>query len=501
MVMVNPGICLIGLPGRLAVLCMLAFGSTAFTGCLTSRRPAFLLSPTVQSPHQKTTASSLWAKKKKNSPAQAALEAFEALDVVDTLDISLSKKEQKDLLKKQKKEKAVAQEKEEEEDAEISKKAERLVQAHDQDQDSGDLSTEPTETAKAKDPKKLSRKEEMLMKALEMEKLDEQGVEPLEDDTTKLSKKELKALQNKEEKKAAKLQKKKAKNENAQDDINGDADAVVNGADDSADADGSESSTGSEEEDYEVNQVTLEDKIRKERPPPRVRVMESAQPDFTSLRLENVGITFRNQEVLKDVTWGVQTGNRIGLVGANGAGKTTQLRIMAGELEPTTGDVVKSSRDLRVAMLRQEFVEELVPERTLQEEFLSVFEEENKILMDLKENENALETTDAEDTDKMQDILDRMQELQNQAENKGVYALKSRVKKTMDLMGFTDDEGEDLVASFSGGWKMRIGLGKVLLKDPNVLLLDEPTNHLDLDSVEWLEDFLIRQNMPMIIVR
>jgi ABC-type multidrug transport system ATPase subunit len=443
----------------------------------------------------------LWAKKKKNSPAQAALEAFEALDVVDTLDISLSKKEQKDLLKKQKKEKAVAQEKEEEEDAEISKKAERLVQAHDQDQDSGDLSTEPTETAKAKDPKKLSRKEEMLMKALEMEKLDEQGVEPLEDDTTKLSKKELKALQNKEEKKAAKLQKKKAKNENAQDDINGDADAVVNGADDSSDADGSESSTGSEEEDYEVNQVTLEDKIRKERPPPRVRVMESAQPDFTSLRLENVGITFRNQEVLKDVTWGVQTGNRIGLVGANGAGKTTQLRIMAGELEPTTGDVVKSSRDLRVAMLRQEFVEELVPERTLQEEFLSVFEEENKILMDLKGNENALETTDAEDTDKMQDILDRMQELQNQAENKGVYALKSRVKKTMDLMGFTDDEGEDLVASFSGGWKMRIGLGKVLLKDPNVLLLDEPTNHLDLDSVEWLEDFLIRQNMPMIIVR
>ena len=68
-------------------------------------------------------------------------------------------------------------------------------------------------------------------------------------------------------------------------------------------------------------QLTLEDKIRKERPPPRIRVMESSQPGFTSLRLENVGITFRNQEVLKDVTWGVQTGDRIGLVGANGAGE------------------------------------------------------------------------------------------------------------------------------------------------------------------------------------
>lgn len=162
--------------------------------------------------------------------------------------------------------------------------------------------------------------------------------------------------------------------------------------------------------------------------------------------------------------------------------------------------MVKSSKDLRVAVLRQEFVEELVPERTLREEFLSVFELENKILMDLKETEAELENTPPDQADKMQEILDRMQELQNQAENKGVYALESRVRKTMDLMGFTEDEGEDLVASFSGGWKMRIGLGKVLLKDPNVLLLDEPTNHLDLESVEWLEAFLRQQNIPMVIV-
>jgi len=182
------------------------------------------------------------------------------------------------------------------------------------------------------------------------------------------------------------------------------------------------------------------------------------------------------------------------------AGKTTQIRILAGELEPTTGDVVKSSKDVRVAVLRQEFVDELVPERTLREEFLSVFEVENQILTDLREAEAELENTPPDQADKMQEILDRMQELQNKAENKGVYALESRVKKTMDLMGFTEDEGEDLVASFSGGWKMRIGLGKVLLKDPNVLLLDEPTNHLDLQSVEWLEAFLRQQNIPMVIV-
>ena len=187
--------------------------------------------------------------------------------------------------------------------------------------------------------------------------------------------------------------------------------------------------------------------------------------------MENVGITFRNQEVLKDVTWGVQSGDRIGLVGKNGAGKTTQLRIMAGELEPTTGDVVKSSSDLRTAMLRQEFVDELVKERTLKEEFMSVFVEENQILQDLKETEAKLEGMSGEDPDAMQEVLDRMQQLQEKAQDKDVYVLESRVKKTMDLMGFNDDEQDDLVASFSGGWKMRIGLGKVLLKEPNVLLL------------------------------
>ena len=244
----------------------------------------------------------------------------------------------------------------------------------------------------------------------------------------------------------------------------------------------------------------MEEKIRKERPPPRIRVMESSQPGYAALRLEHIGITFRDQQVLSDVTWGVQTGDRIGLVGQNGAGKTTQLRILAGELEPTTGDVVKSSKDLRVAMLRQEFVDELVRDRTLREEFLSVFTEEAKLLEDIREAERELEKMTETDADRMQTVLDNMQDLQGKADAKGVYALESKVQKIMDLMGFTEDEGDDLVASFSGGWKMRIGLGKVLLKDPNILLLDEPTNHLDLESVEWLEAFMRQQKIPIIIV-
>lgn len=343
----------------------------------------------------------------------------------------------------------------------------------------------------------MSRKEANLLRALELEERDSVAEADRPEDTTpKLSNKELKALQKKEEKLAkqlaTKLLKKQAKKDELEnkvqadgaDDDEGDdedeADATTEAEDDDSVVEAqsiesdvlSDDESNEEESEQAEDGITLEEKIRKERPPPRIRVMESTQPGYTSLRLENVGITFRNQVVLKDVTWGVQTGDRIGLVGANGAGKTTQLRILAGELEPTTGDVVKSSKDLRVAILRQEFVDELDPSRTLKEEFFTVFDEENQILKDLRSCELQLENLgSSSDTDLMQEILDRMQELQAKADNKGVYALESRVQKVLNLMGFTEEEADDLVGSFSGGWKMRIGLGKVLLKDPNVLLL------------------------------
>jgi ABC-type cobalamin/Fe3+-siderophores transport system ATPase subunit len=379
--------------------------------------------------HSRQQFSTLFAKKK---PSVAALEALEALEktiLVDDSEIDrpLSKKEMLKLQKQQ-----------------LSKAA----------------------------PVAANKKEQLLEAALAADS-------PAADDSegaSSLSKKELRAL-------------KKQKGGTSKSDEDAVEAATVNGkVNGEHEAKAASAVEDDPEEVVDPSQPTLEDKIRKERPPPRIRVMESSQPGYTSLRLENVGIIFRNQEVLKDVTWGVSTGDRIGLVGPNGAGKSTQLRILAGELEPTTGDVVKSSKDLRVAVLRQEFVEDLVLDRTLKEEMLSVFEEENQILQAIKDAEAALASTPADEPEQMQQLLDRMQELQNKAQDKDVYALESRVKKVMDVMGFTDDEEDDLVASFSGGWKMRIGLGKVLLKDPNVLLLDEPTNHLDLErSVSKVE--------------
>ena len=220
-----------------------------------------------------------------------------------------------------------------------------------------------------------------------------------------MSKKEMKMAEKKAEKEAEKLAqkelKKKAKKlgvtveELEQMEGGGDNDdefdigsAAVNGGginrgDDSA-------VNGENVVQEKTETLTAEERIRKERPPPRIRIMESSQPDYTALRLENIAITFRDQPVLKSATWGVQTGDRIGLVGANGAGKTTQLRILAGELEPTAGDVVKSHKDLRVAMLRQEFIDEIVLTRTLREEFMSVFTEEAEIMTLLREAEEDL---------------------------------------------------------------------------------------------------------------
>lgn len=422
----------------------------------------------------RTSPTMLWAKKKK-SPAAAALEKLD-FDAFDD-DAPLSKKEQKQLEKQQQKEAKAA--------AATAAKAESPGQSKETSKDellAQALSNE--ESMNIPEPtKKLSKKELKLQKMLELEAADtaDAAAAPM-DEGPKLSKKELKELKKKEEKMAKKLAKKMEKKTAKQAAATGtDPDAAIPVPDMDLSI---ESVNGSTQESLvppPPEKLTLEDKIRKERPPPRIRVMESSQPGYTNLRLEQVGITFRNQEVLKDVTWGVQTGDRIGLVGANGAGKTTQLRILAGELEPTTGDMVKSTKDLRVAMLRQEFVDELVPDRTLREEFMSVFEEENEILEALKTAETDLEKA-GEDSDKMQEILDKMQELQDKAERKGVYALEARAQKVMDLMGFNEDEADDLVASFSGGWKMRIGLGKVLLKDPNILLLDEPTNHVSVQN-------------------
>jgi ATP-binding cassette, subfamily F, member 3 len=212
------------------------------------------------------------------------------------------------------------------------------------------------------------------------------------------------------------------------------------------------------------------------------------------LRLEHISKIYPTGEVLKDVNWEVKPGDRIGLVGVNGAGKSTQLKIIAGEMEPTTGVVVRPN-SLKIAYLTQEF--EVEPTRTVREEFWTVFHEANAIHHSLTEVHREMETADPVALDK---LIHKMDKLQRKFEALDGYGLDAQIEKILPEMGFTSEDGDRLVSAFSGGWQMRMSLGKILLQEPDLLLLDEPTNHLDLETIEWLENYLRGLTTPMVVV-
>ncbi len=212
------------------------------------------------------------------------------------------------------------------------------------------------------------------------------------------------------------------------------------------------------------------------------------------LRLERIGKIYPTGEVLKDVNWEVKPGERVGLVGVNGAGKSTQLKMINGEIEPTTGEIIRPA-SLHIGYLTQEFEVEL--SRTVREEFWQVYTEANEIQQSLTQVQREMETADPETLDK---LIHKLDKLQRKFEALDGYSLEAEIEKILPEMGFTPEDGDRLVSSFSGGWQMRMSLGKILLQNPDLLLLDEPTNHLDLETIEWLEVYLKGLKSPMVIV-
>lgn len=217
----------------------------------------------------------------------------------------------------------------------------------------------------------------------------------------------------------------------------------------------------------------------------------------SGVRLENVSKTYKGVTVLKDVSWEVKKGEKVGLVGVNGAGKTTQLRIISGLEETDSGNVIKAKNNMKISFLSQEF--EVSLSKTVKEEFMSAFKEEMEVADKIEKVQKAIEGS-VDDLDLMGRLLDELDLLQNRAQDVDVDQVDAKISKLMPELGFSPEDSDRLVASFSGGWQMRMSLGKILLQDPDLLLLDEPTNHLDLDTIEWLEKYLNKVDVPMVII-
>ena len=216
------------------------------------------------------------------------------------------------------------------------------------------------------------------------------------------------------------------------------------------------------------------------------------------LRLENVSKIYPTGEVLRNVTWEVKPGDRIGLVGVNGAGKSTQMRLIAGHEEPSSGQVVRQGEP-RIAFLQQEF--DVDPDRSVRQELFQAFGEAATVLNRQRQVEEAMGSEKAaEDPDHLDQLIQELGKLQTRFEALHGYELDARIDKLLPTIGFSPEGAERPVRDYSGGWQMRIALGKILLQDPDLLLLDEPTNHLDVETIQWLEGYLQEQTAALVVI-
>ncbi len=215
------------------------------------------------------------------------------------------------------------------------------------------------------------------------------------------------------------------------------------------------------------------------------------------LSINDLSLQYGNKHIFRNVAVQIHTGDRVGLAGVNGAGKSTLLKIMCGQQEVDPGIVNRASW-FSVAYLPQEVSIEL-GSRSLFAEAESAFDDVLAQQEELETISEELALLDA-DSPEIETLLSRQGELQHQLEGSDVFRIRPQVERVLFGLGFSPDDLEREVKSFSGGWIMRLLLAKLLLKRPSLLLLDEPTNHLDLDSLTWLEDFLLGYQGSMVII-
>lgn len=205
------------------------------------------------------------------------------------------------------------------------------------------------------------------------------------------------------------------------------------------------------------------------------------------LNISNLSISFQGEFLFSDVTFMLNGGNRVGIIGKNGAGKSTLLKILSGELSPDTG-TISTDKETKIGYLKQDI--DFVQGRSVLQEAYQAFDEIIKIEKEIDSiNELLAQRTDYE-SDEYNILISKLNDYTHHYEILGGYSYKGDTEKILSGLGFKREDFIKLTDSFSGGWRMRIELAKLLLQKNDILLLDEPTNHLDIESIIWFENFL-----------
>lgn len=215
------------------------------------------------------------------------------------------------------------------------------------------------------------------------------------------------------------------------------------------------------------------------------------------ISIDGLGVEFSGTTLFKDINFVVNDKDRIALMGKNGAGKSTLLKIMAGVQKPTHGKI-SAPKDAVIAYLPQHLLVD--NSRTLFEEASQAFAEILNMQTLLDELNHQLTVRTDYESDEYAAIIEQVSELSEKLYSQGEINFDSEVEKILLGLGFERADFQRPTSEFSGGWRMRIELAKILLKKPDLILLDEPTNHLDIESVQWLEDFLVNEAKAVMVI-